>query len=92
MRSEPANFILDRVTLRVAPIRQPPRRKGNEAHEPNWSFNFESGRFLLGARARSCDKMHVINIPALCNGGTSLVGATHRCLPLVPGSCFVKAS
>src|SRR3954454_8750667 len=53
MKSELANCILDRVSMYVAPIRQPPVRKGNEAHERNWSFNFESGELLLGARGEN---------------------------------------
>jgi hypothetical protein len=49
--------------------------------EQNWSFKFEKGKLLLGAKSetmRDTTKMHVINIPASEGGGIPLVDATYR--------------
>jgi hypothetical protein len=45
-----------------------------------------------GQGARPCNKNARHQCPSLRNGGISLVDAAPRCLPFVPGSCFVKAS
>jgi len=75
MKLELANFVLDRVSMYVAPIRQPQVQK----HERNWSFKFESGKLQLGPKKREpCGIQHNARHPASGVGGLSLEDTTDR--------------